>query len=63
MTTQAGDTITRLIATPTEARELAERLVRAAEECDRTDETAHVRMTLQQSKYEGPWGLAIHITN
>ena len=54
-----GDTLTRLVATPNQAIELANKLLNAAS----AGGVQHVKATLEQSQHDGPWGLVIHVVS
>ena len=55
------DSETRLVANPDQARELAQKLIDAADESE--DGVHHVSQILEQSKANGPWRLIIHVTD
>ena len=55
------NTETRLVATHEQARKLATMLNEAADKVQEGEGLQHVRITLEQSKFTGPWGLIIHV--
>lgn len=56
-----GNTKTSLVASPKQARDLAKKLVAAANKAEKEDECQHIDAVLRQVQYEGPWELTIHV--